>query len=68
MNTNERYLSNPLFLNLGKVLSFEILFNKIKYRINMWKIPLLSQVGRSNLVKHVASAIPVYKMVVLKPP
>lgn len=66
MSRNEKYLGNPLILNRDKPLSFEGLVNKVKNKINMWKGPSLFQAGTSPLIRHVASAIPLYNMAVLK--
>ena len=49
MDKNEKYLGNPLFLKKRKDLSFEPLVSKNKNKINSWRIPLLSQAGRSTL-------------------
>lgn len=68
MTENERYLGNPLIMNGNRNISFQSLISKIKSKIMSWQIPLLSQAGRSILIKSVAYAIPVYDMPVLHLP
>lgn len=50
MNDDERYLDNPLFIR-KESSTFQSLVSKAKFRIITWQIPLLSQVGRSTLIK-----------------
>lgn len=49
MTENERYLGNPLIININKNISFQSLVGKVKNRIMSWKTPLLSQVGKNKI-------------------
>lgn len=68
MMASERYRRNPLILNRNRNSNFQSLVAKIKCKIMSWQIPLLSQAGRSTLIKSAASAIPIYNMFVLQHP
>ena len=68
MMENERYLENPLIINKNKNISFQSLVGKFKNRIMSWQTPLLSQAGRSTLIKSAASPIPICKMSMLQLP
>jgi hypothetical protein len=57
-----KYLGIPLFMHKSKKESFIDIKDKILARISGWKARLLSQAGRTTLVKLVINAIPTYLM------
>lgn len=65
MTEDEKYLGNPLPLKKKRGATFESLINKIESKIASWKAHLLSQAGRSAVIKSIASVIPVYNMFIL---
>jgi hypothetical protein len=57
-----KYLGIPLFMHKSKKESFIDIKDKILARIPSWKARLLSQAGKTTLVKSVINAIPTYLM------
>jgi hypothetical protein len=57
-----KYLGIPLFMHKSKKESFIDIKDKILARISGWKARLLSQAGRTTLVKSVINVIPTYLM------
>lgn len=62
---SDKYLGNPIIMRRNRNSSSLALIDKVKYRIFSWQTRFLSQAGRSNLIKSVATTIPVYNMFVL---
>lgn len=65
MDSNEKYLGNPIINNRSKNTNFLALISKIKCRIMSWQANFLSQAERSTLIKFVVSIVSVCNIVVL---
>ncbi|XP_028113522.1 uncharacterized protein LOC114311595 [Camellia sinensis] len=55
-----KYLGLPLGANLRRKKAWQTMVDKVKSRLAMWKMKLLSFVGRLTLVKSVLDSIPGY--------
>jgi hypothetical protein len=63
-----KYLGLPLFFHNNKTVAFEDIKHRILDRISGWKSKLLSQAGKTTLIKSVANSIPTYSMSLFKFP
>jgi hypothetical protein len=59
---SSKYLGLPLFLGKAKSTAFNDILDKVSGKIEGWRAKTLSQVGRTVLIKSVASTIPSYAM------
>ena len=57
-----KYLGNPLFVGRNKAASFDHIRKKINDRLEGWMSKVLSQAGRTTMIKSVIQAIPQYAM------
>ena len=53
---------NPLFLSNNRVKDFNKVEDRVLKRLEGWKMKLLSQAGRTTLIKVVAMGLPQYSM------
>lgn len=60
MKVGSKYLGFPLFLSCSKRPAFADIKDKVLGRLAGWKSRVLSQAGRTTLIKSVASALPFY--------
>lgn len=62
MGMDNKYLCLPLFIGRSKHKAFEDVKNKVLSKVAGWKMRALSLVGRTTLIKAVATAMPLYSM------
>ncbi|XP_058071246.1 uncharacterized protein LOC131220315 [Magnolia sinica] len=62
------YLGVPLVKGRIKSAMFQLLMDKISYRINGWNSRFLSQAGRLTLIKHVLGSMSLHIMAAMKIP
>jgi hypothetical protein len=60
--SSAKYLGLPLFFGKSKSANFKDTLDKVSGKIEGWRAKTLSQVGRTVLIKSVASTIPAYAM------
>jgi ribonuclease HI len=58
----DKYLGLPALVGKSRVREFEGLVEKVRKRVNDWKVNFLSQAGKEVLLKAVVQAIPTYTM------
>lgn len=58
----DKYLGLPLFLGKSKQAAFSCLLDRLDNRTQGWKSKLLSQAGRTTLIKVVTNSLPLYSM------
>lgn len=56
------YLGSPLWPERGRVAQYRYIVEKMKERLNSWKINTLTQAGRTVLIKSVLATIPGHVM------
>jgi len=54
------YLGCPLFIGRPRIIYFSDLINKVLCRITGWQTKLLSNGGRTILIKHVLQSLPIH--------
>ncbi|XP_058111300.1 uncharacterized protein LOC131254328 [Magnolia sinica] len=59
-NAGERYLGALLLTGRAKTADYQYLLDKMEKRVSGWKAKLLSQAGRTALIKHVLGSIPLH--------
>lgn len=57
-----KYLGMPIMEGCQKKIVFQFVKEKLKHRIDAWKIRWLSRTGKDILLKIVAQALPTYIM------
>lgn len=62
MSTFSKYLGLPLIRSRSKSVAFGDIQIRIDHKISGWKSNLLSQAGRTMLIKSIAAFIPIYGM------
>lgn len=62
LSLDSKYLGLPLFIGRSKKKAFRDVKEKVLSKIAGWKMRALSQVGRTTLIKAVATAMPLYCM------
>jgi hypothetical protein len=68
VNMPINYLGLPLHVKKLRKEDFQILFDKIRARLAMWRTHMLTQSGRLILVQSVLSAIVIFHLMSLEPP
>ena len=61
-NKKEKYLGIPIASGRDKRATTEEIIEKVKPRLQGWKLKTLSQVGRVTLISYVASSVPSTKL------
>jgi ribonuclease HI len=61
-SSSSKYLGLPLFIGKSKAGAFKDILDKVSGKIEGWRAKMLSQAGRTVLIKTVASSIPSYAM------
>ena len=61
-SNKEKYLGIPIAFGRDKKVATEEIIEKVKPRLQGWKMKTLSQVGRVTLISYVASSIPSTKL------
>uniref|UniRef100_A0A803NMF8 Reverse transcriptase n=1 Tax=Cannabis sativa TaxID=3483 RepID=A0A803NMF8_CANSA len=62
MNRDDKFLGNPILWSNSKVKDFKFIKDRLCARIEGWRCKLLSQAGRTTLIRSVAASTPVYSM------
>uniref|UniRef100_A0A803PIZ4 Reverse transcriptase n=1 Tax=Cannabis sativa TaxID=3483 RepID=A0A803PIZ4_CANSA len=62
LSRDDKFLGCPLLFSKSKSRDFNYVLENIKARLSGWRSRLLSQAGRTTLIKSVISSIPVYTM------
>ena len=60
-NKKEKYLGLPMVSGREKKVAVEEIIEKVKQRLQGWKMKTLSQAGRTTLISLVAVAMPSYQ-------
>ena len=60
-NRKEKYLGIPMASGRDKRVASEEIIDKVRQRLQGWKMKTLSQAGRTTLISSVASSIPSYQ-------
>ena len=60
-NKKEKYLGIPIASGRDKKAATEEIIEKVKQRLQGWKMKTLSQAGRATLISSVASSMPTYQ-------
>ena len=61
LNRKEKYLGIPIISSRNKKAAVEEVIEKVRQRLQGWKMKTLSQASRTTLIPLVASSIPVYQ-------
>ncbi|KAF4363009.1 hypothetical protein F8388_020525 [Cannabis sativa] len=62
LNKEDRFLGNPIIWSNSKVNDLKFIKEKVCSKIEGWRCKLLSQAGRSTLIRAVAQSSPIYSM------
>ena len=62
LNKKDKYLGIPIASGRDKKAATEEIIEKVKQRLQGWKMKTLSQAGRVTLISYVASSIPSTKL------
>ena len=61
LNKKEKYLGIPIAFGRDKKAATDEIIEKVKQRLQGWKMKTLSQAGRATLISSVASSMPTYQ-------